>query len=251
MIAKLSAKKTPTQIQEQIQYLHFCWLWWAAGQCSIRQIKYHFHQGSCLSASLCKFSISSDTFRGKPQSLSCTISRSLSSDSGVPNWGEERLLVTGAACAHICPCPWGALLQLPHPPTSGLSIWGIGYAGGLEMGTEPSITVEKRHSCIHCTIPSDLFKTAKIHKRTQMREQYSHQTSLNIPSCLILCANYFGLIFHFIQHVKTKASSTLSLFAFVQKRKRLKIRAEMHTHMHIFASISEVLQTCLLLPFLG
>lgn len=161
---------------------------------------------------------SSDTFRGKLQGLSCTIGRSLSSDSGVPNWGEERLLVTGAARAHVCPSPRGALLQLPHPPTSGLSIWGIGYTGGLETGTEPSITVKKRDSCIHCTILSDLLKTAKIHKHTQMWEQYSHHTNLNSPSCIMICANYFGLIFYFIQHVKTKASSTLSFFFFRRKK---------------------------------
>lgn len=151
---------TPTQAQEQTQYLDFCWLWWALGQPSIKQIKSHFYQGSCLSGSLCKISVSSHPVRGKPQSLAWPISRSLSCESGAPNWGQgEAIGHGGAACAHVCPCHGAAVLQLPPPAHfRPVPIWGTGFTGGLEMGTEPSITVEERDSCMHCTIFSDTFK---------------------------------------------------------------------------------------------
>lgn len=200
--AKLSAKTTtPTQIQEQTQYLDFCWLWWALGQPLIRQIESHFYQGSCLSGSLGKISITSHAFKGKPPSLAGPTGRSLSWESGAPSRGQgEAVGHRGTAGTHVHTCHGGALLQMPHLPMSDLPtspIWQTGYAGGLEMGTGPDVKERLLR------LPHYLFRHLQNHKNTYTRsnvgetfspDQYNyciHMDILYCSTCQLLCV-YFS-----------------------------------------------------------
>lgn len=118
-------------------------------------------------ASLCKFSITLTLSEGSHRASLAPSAEAWAVTLGCQTW------VTRGCCHRGCrypslSCPAGALLQLP-PPTHfrtlhpGYWLCWRGRNGYRAQHHRDQVTwVKKSNSCIHCTIFSDLFKTAQM-----------------------------------------------------------------------------------------